>query len=412
MADGIMYQDAKDLLNGKFFSIILMTCLFLYPFASGLRGFNLQVGNAAMFLADIVLIFLFIVSVTVINVKVSDFIVAVFILSALVHVVSNQSPDVFTLYQGFRKSILWIICISLGARLCVSQSIVFINGIFVVCVFICLYSVKQSLMPGDFDRGLLSIQAANEYTNRIGDTQRSISILSSAFHVSFAAVLLLSISLCADWYSKLLRLAGVLCAAAGLYFSHTRTFAIIAILIVILHFLKLNIFRSLILLALLVNGALISLILYGFDPLDYVYAFFQGDDRFLNRSESYIMYSRYMYESYISWFAGHGLGSAGSTMGDKFASFDLPWIEPHNIFLKYLFEFGYIFGSAALLVLAYIWMVGCKQIYHSQLAKMNFYFGITLIISGLTITSVEAIPISLYVGTMFGTNFVMRGHNA
>lgn len=361
-----------------------------------------------MFFADIVLVLLFMIFVAVVNVKASDFIVVVLVLSALVHVVSDQSPDLITLYQGFRKSVLWIICISLGARLNERQSVAFVNGVFAICFFVCLYSVKQSIMPGDFDGMLLSVQSANEYANRIGDIQRSISILSSAFHVSFAAVVLLSISFCADWYGNFLRISGIICAGAGLYFSHTRTFAIIAILIGVIHILKLNMFKLFILFAFLVNGALVSLIIWDFDAIDYTIFLFQADDRFSNRSESYVMFFRYMGENHIAWFAGHGLGSAGSTLGAKFGIFDLPWIEPHNIFLKYLFEFGYTFGGAALMFLVYFWVVGCKQHSHAQFSRMNFYLGISLAISGLTITSVEAIPISLYVGTMLGINYNMR----
>lgn len=412
MSGLITYRESQSAISVRCSFVIFLACLVLYPLASGLRGISLPAGNAAMFLLDMVLIALFVVSVTTNSVKIPDIVVIVLLLSALVHVISDQSPDLLVVYQGFRKSILWIICISLGARLSARQGIVLINYLFAVCFFVCLYSIKQALMPSDFDRALLSVQAANEYTNRIGDVQRSISILSSAFHVSFAAIVLLTISLCADWYGKIFRFAALACAVAGLYFAHTRTFAIIAILIVALRVLRLNGLKSLVLLAVLLNGALMALTLLGFDVIDYVIELLRGDERFSNRAESYQMFSQYMDGNIIAWLAGHGLGSAGSTLEDGFNLYDYPWIEPHNIFLKYLFEFGYIFGGGALLLLIYIWISGCRQNQNFKLAKMNTYLGITLAISGLTITSVETIPVSLYVGALFGLNYTMRRRHA
>ena len=372
------------------------------PLASGLRGFDLAAGRAALLACDLALFVLFALALR----RQPWYPVALLLLFGLLigaaHVLLAAHPDAATLYQGLRKSLLWLFAIPVGASLGPAQATRVLRAIGASCALLALYGVKQALAPTGFDARLLAAQTGSVYANQIGGTLRATSLLSSGFHLGMAAVLLLALALSARGAPAWARLALIGLAAAGVVVSHTRTFLLVGPVLVVLQLLAARPGRWLAAAVSLALLWLAALVLLQTDPAAWLAEQLMADTRFTNRAQSYRLFAEHMAQNPAGWLTGFGLGSAGSTLAAAFAAAGAPWLEPHNILVKYLHEFGLPFTLALVLLLAALLARARARPGLSYAPRLALLALVILALSGLSITSVEAWPVNLYIGLILG----------
>jgi hypothetical protein len=124
------------------------------------------------------------------------------------------------------------------------------------------------------------------------------------------------------------------------------------------------------------------------------------DKRLGGRAISYTAFLDFWTQYPANMLVGFGPGSAGSGLMTEFARANAVWNEPHNVFLKYLFELGIPLGVVSLWML---YAVSARAISQGGEERW-FYLSLVLIvaIAGLTITSVEVWPINWYIGLILG----------
>jgi O-antigen ligase len=97
---------------------------------------------------------------------------------------------------------------------------------------------------------------------------------------------------------------------------------------------------------------------------------------------------------------GFGIGSAGSAQSGLFNG--PAHIEPHNIFLKYIFEMGIVAGAL------FLWLIGSMTMSALRFARLTgerdfiAMLVFSIVLSGLSITVVEAWPANVYFFLIIG----------
>lgn len=302
--------------------------------------------------------------------------------------------------QGLRKTLLILMAISIGMQVPLRHQRLVRNVIIFTLFYVCVYGIKQYFSFDSFDLALLAAQSSDIYSNMFGGQIRAMSLLSGAFHLGTAACALAAFAVFGDIRSKWLRalLWGV--ALAACYASITRTYIVLILAVPILTVLvrsKLSIVVGVYLFVL--AGIMMELFLEG--GISNILSLVLEDRRLGARAVSYTGFMEIWANNIQGLFTGFGLGSAGSALGEDFLSRNLVWIEPHNIFSKYLFELGIIVGPMAIWML--IWP-SWKAIKRKDNKERWFILAIVLVvaISGLTITSVEVWPINWFIGILVG----------
>ncbi|MEJ2002083.1 MAG: hypothetical protein P8X77_11945 [Maritimibacter sp.] len=378
-----------------------MAYIAFSPFASGLRGFSPGLGNVALLVADSALILSFAIAMLR-PMNLSHAFVLFLIFYALVqYVASPIEIDPLTFYLGFRKTLFVLMALIVGVTLTGTEARSAYRVMLLSLVLICLYGIKQHFHVSQFDLALLDALAADQYTNMIDGKIRATSLLSSGFHLGMAGTVLMTLVL----FRSGSRIGGIILisiAIFAIYASYTRTFLGLAIIILLFRTFLFGYLRSFLSLGLL-GLFLLFTYMAGFDPFGWVFETLLGDQRFTERSLSYVQFSSFISDEPELGLFGFGLGSAGSTLGGHFPYGY--WIEPHNIFLKYLFEFGPIM---AVLIFVWVGVMTWKStktavsapLFHPAVPPVLLSI---LVISGLFITSVEAWPISEYVAILIGS---------
>ncbi|WP_109808843.1 O-antigen ligase family protein [Sphingosinithalassobacter portus] len=377
--------------------------IFAMPIASAARGFSDEIGRTLLAMTDAMLIALFVLSLRYSrNRWFSWLVVFLLVYASLFMVVGSDFPSFSISYQGLRKSMLWLFAIGVGLALPQRSIRPLSRAMIAVLFLVCLYAVKQFFITSDFDRNLLDAQSASVYANKIGQYTRATSILSSGFHVGIAGCLLICFALSTRKMSLIVRVLLIGVSLFAIYASFTRTFLILAGAAIILRFTARSASRMYVVItsALLVLTALLML---NFDVVDDVYSALVNDDRFTGRGDSYDAFVSYLEQSPGGLLTGFGPGTAGSTLGDLYHPYGAPWIEPHNIFTKYIFEFGLPLALALFLTVGA--MVLRRPAYYEEkqfpreIARLAMF---VLAFSGLSITSVETFPVSIYIGFLVG----------
>ncbi|WP_169194923.1 hypothetical protein [Devosia sp. MC1541] len=379
--------------------LALSALLVLAPIASGARGLDASLGRALIAAVDVALVAYFMSTLTS---KRSGFdvLIAAMIGYAFVQwAFFVNFPGIEGAVQGFRKTFVLLVAISVGRHIKDENHSFIRASIVFSLIYVCLYGIKQRFYFDSFDQALLNAQSSDFYSNVIDNQIRSLSLLSGAFHLGTAACVLAMYAIFKSGLSKTKRLLLWAVAVGACYSSLTRTFLIIIFAVPLLTFLMQSKAR-------LVVGIYITVL--GVALLD----FFSGglvstefwalvyDDRLRGRSVSYLGFAEYWTEFPGALITGFGLGSAGSGLGEVFAQSGSIWNEPHNVFLKYVFELGIPLGCVALWIFFYFTKAAWLNAGRDRWVYVAMM--LVLAVAGLTITSVEVWPINIYVGILIG----------
>ncbi|SEL42541.1 hypothetical protein [Pacificibacter marinus] len=398
----VFIQPQPRNVDRSFLAFILVTLILCAPFASGLRVFSGVLGNVALLFMDALLILGFVIAVRRSRTPVIIFILFLVIYSLTFVATLDTYPSMFVYYLGFRKTIFFLLAMAIGIQMRAGEAELILKAVLVSLTMICLYGIKQSFFMSNFDFALLSLQSADSYTNMINGKIRAISLLSSGFHLGMAATLLIVIAIS----RKRLRLIDFCLIGIGFFAieaSLTRTFLYLSALL-ILSRIWLVTYKRAYVAAMILLLLLLLASLSGHDVLSPVFNIFSEDARFTNRFQSYIDYWEFATKRPYHGFLGFGVGAGGSTLGNHFEYGY--WIEPHNVFLKYIFEFGPFIASS---IFAWIFMIVKKSMTNMSdaspyLKQFPLALILIIIVSGLTITSVETWPISLFIAILIGAS--------
>ena len=384
--------------------ILVATFVFLSPFSSAMRAINLNFGNILLSICDTIIFILFFISILRGNREKYFCLFLVFIIfyTLIFHFQFSEAQGFSVFYLGFRKAMLFPIAIFIGHSLEFRQLEVLLKYSIISLTVICLNGIRQHFYFTELDHQLLSVQGSDIYTKVIGGNVRSFSFLSSGFHLGMAGFALLSMSL----FRRKISIVDILIASIALfavYASMTRTMLVICGIAILYRFLFLNFKNGILVILATVPMSLLVLYLFRIDIINSISSRVMNDDRFTNRFESYQNFSTFASHHPDYFVGGFGIGSAGSTLGTYFPHGY--WIEPHNLFLKYIFELGPIFGTV---MIFFIFRNFFKK---PKLASgeifIKFKLGkilmIGMAVSGLTITSVETWPINILIGLIFGS---------
>jgi hypothetical protein len=377
-----------------------LTILYIItvPAALALRGVSEQVGNLTLLATDAVFVAAFLLSLLN-RVSITGITsVAILVQSALFFLLAPDFPGADTLYLGIRKSVFFLMAVSIGLAITSRSKRHVLTALVVVLVFVCGYGLKQAVHLSEYDRMLMSTQAAGYFTGVYRGQVRASSVLSSGFQLGMAGALLLSLvlSMRMPAWARLV-VAGF--AVLSIMASITRTFLVISALLVVLWTLSKTWLRATFVLAFLAAVALTSE-LTGNSLIELLLS----DSRFTNRSASYVRFVSLLDRFPLGSLVGFGPGSAGSTLGEAFRVTGAAWFEPHSIYLKYVFEFGLPVAAIALLAVSLVVLRGFAL--HDEAIGvdrwLSLYAASIIAVSGFVITSVEAAPISLYIGILIG----------
>ncbi|OWK27719.1 O-antigen ligase [Sphingomonas mucosissima] len=205
---------------------------------------------------------------------------------------------------------------------------------------------------------------------------------------------MLSYALFSKRFGPYLSLAFAAIAVFAIYFTYTRTCLIIAAALVTYSFFRiLRIPAAIAALICLASYMLLAVSAPNEIPNPFTAA--SEDTRFTGRSISYKEASHQWAAHPVRLLTGFGVGSAGSAQGDLFEA--AAHIEPHNIFLKYLFEMGVPLGLTFIILLGWLF-VSAMRAARPQ-GERTFVLALSLItvVAGLTFTIVEAWPANVYI---------------
>lgn len=399
-------QDTAHFGSWKFSALVCLLIIFM-PLFSAVRGVSEPVGRGLMAFTDLCMVALFAWALFKPGLRTLKFLILGLIALSVFNIALwTHDVTLAATYQGFRKSMLWLLAICIGYSVRRRDRTIVMWAIISACALVALYAVKQWLFGySAFDFRMLDVQSSGEYTNIIGGRRRAISFLSSGFHVGMTGGLLVLAAMTLKSKRRFYNLAIALVIAAlgivAIYSSYTRTFMVVAAALACLQLSRTT--RHPLLRVGLITAA--GCVIVGGFTLGYFSAI-EGavfsDNRFTSRSISYETMAAHF--SAYPWGAlfGFGLGSAGSTLGGSFLPVNAVWVEPHNTLLKYVVEFGaplslWLFWEIAKVVRAARPDPALR--FDNSLSMLGIFL---LIGAGLTITSVETWPVSLYIGFIIG----------
>lgn len=318
--------------------------------------------------------------------------------------VVHKFPDYGTALLGVRKAAMFFVALSTGSGVAPKHRRRIHIAIIIALFYVCVYAIKQYFVFSAYDLILLSDQSSDYYTNYFDGRFRAISFLSSGFHVGMAACVLCAYALCYRRIPLWLRAVLYLTALWACYAALTRTFLLIFALITLYGLAqRLGAIGKFLMFSAGLMGLLITIVA----DRDFIRDIIEetaGDQRLRGRGVSYSDFSMYMSHHWYGLLFGFGPGSAGSALGDVFKASGASWIEPHNIFTKYVFELGLPIG---VLVLAAGVIIVARALRNGGQDRSTLMSIMLIIaISGLMITSVETWPIVVYAGLAFGMYLV------
>lgn len=376
----------------------LSAIIVLQPIASGLRGLSPGLGQIAIASLDGLLLLLALVRASSIR-QPAALVASAIALASLLYTLSLAQYPIVGLIAGFRKSFFVLVALLLASTFPANRRAQIHLSIIISCLIVSLYGIWQHFFFSQFDANLLAAQSADKYTNLYQGEHRSFSLLSSGFHAGLAALILASYGLFTKIVPTALRLVLVAISAASVYYTYTRTCLVILLLLISLKGCQLA--KVPLSLFFLIGALIYAFLLFSApDVIPNIFYAAADDSRFTGRATSYLGALNYWSTDPLSAVFGSGVGSAGSAQAELFEG--RPWIEPHNIFLKYLFELGFLLGVPFLLCLGFL---AARSLRKSRLAReAPFVIAILMIvlISGMTITVVEAWPANVYMFMIVG----------
>lgn len=385
---------------------VLVGIILFSPLASGVRGISPPLGHALMALCDAGILGIFLVTASLDLTQLSAMTILLTAYLLLYPLAVHKFPDYSTALLGVRKTVMIFVALAAGSGIALKHRSRVHLAIIISLFYVCLYAIKQYFSFSAYDMLLLSDQSANYYTNYFGGRFRAISFLSSGFHVGMASCVLCAYALCYRRVRLWLRVVLYLTALWACYAAFTRTFLLIFALITLYGLAQRAGSAGKFL---MLGGGIVALLVTSLVDRDFFPGILQettGDQRFLNRGASYTGFSTYMSHHWYGLFFGFGPGSAGSALGDIFRAYGATWIEPHNIFTKYVFELGFPFGLLIIILGVIIFARAIRN--GGEEKPILVSMTLILAVSGLMITSVETWPIVIYVGLALGMYLNVR----
>jgi len=377
---------------------LVMLIIFMQPLASGLRGISVPAGQGLILLCDVLLIALVFANIHRVRDRRLQVSLALMIFS-LVYTMTIPNFPPAGLIGGGRKSYLVLVALAVGAMVGEDRRRLIHLSVIAAGAVVAAYAIKQHFFFGAFDTNILATQTADKYTNLYKGEQRAFSLLSSGFHVGMVCLVLIAYSLFTRILGRASSLGLLTLALIALYFTFTRTCLIIALVMIayrICRTLRVPVVIAASALAIIYS----SLVVVAPDQVPNPFTAVSDDTRFTGRSVSYVDAAQDWGVAPLRLVTGFGVGSAGSAQGDLF---DGPaHIEPHNIFLKYVFEMGVALGLPFLLLIGGLIASAIRSA--KQDGERDFVAMITLavVVSGLSITVVEAWPANVYLFLIIG----------
>jgi hypothetical protein len=377
---------------------LVMLIILMQPFASGLRGISVIGGQSLILLSDVLLAAVLVGNIHRVRDRRLQGALAL-AAACIIYTLTVPSFPLAGLIGGVRKSFLILVALAVGAMISPDRRRDVHLAIITAGIVVALYAIKQHFFFDTFDVNLLATQTADKYTNLFKGEQRAFSLLSSGFHVGLLCLVLVGYSLFTKVLGRFNATALFILASVALYFTFTRTCLIIAFVMV-----AYRICRALRVPVVIAAGTVAvlygSLVIVAPDQVPNPFTAVSDDTRFTGRSVSYTAAAEFWGAAPLRLITGFGIGSAGSAQGELFNG--PAHIEPHNIFLKYIFEMGVAFGVSFLLLFGSMItsaIQSARRVGERDFVAMLVF---AVVLSGLSITVVEAWPANVYFFLIIG----------
>jgi len=367
--------------------------------------------------------FVFTTSSTKIIIGKIDLVAISLMLIAFICIFNPNIPSLQAGFEGFRKFAFMIYGFFIGRYLInyisLKRSLIFL---IYSSIFISLYGIKQFFLPTSLDYKLIDISTSSATTYMMGGHIRAFSTMSGPFHLGLflMSILLLLFTGAQKFpeYRKKYYLFSIpLIIALIMTVTKSNWFGlIIGIIFLILlnskHILKF-VYRGLIV------GVLLLILLLFFiqisSTIPELRTINEGFQAFTNPLNSPTMQFRLeLWSDTIfplisgSPWIGYGTGSAGEGLGHLFIPKNAIFTNAHNIFLKVMFEYGFIglaiFAIFLLVVFVIIWNVRKKVTnnFLKVVANWSLSFFVAIIATGMVGSILDAYPINLIFWMVLG----------
>jgi O-antigen ligase len=377
---------------------LIMLVILMQPFASGLRGISVVGGQGLILFSDVLLAAVLVGNVHRIRDRRLQGALAL-AAACIVYTLTIPGFPLAGLIGGIRKSFLILVALAVGTMINPNRRRDVNLTIIITGLVVALYAIKQHFFFDTFDGNLLAAQSSDKYTNMFNGEQRVFSLLSSGFHVGLLCLVLVAYSLFTKTLGRYPAVILFAVAMVAMYFTFTRTCLIIALVMV-----AYRICRALRVPVVIAASTVVVLyalfVIVAPDQVPNPFTAVSDDTRFTGRSVSYTAAAESWDAAPLRLVTGFGIGSAGSAQGELFNG--PAHIEPHNIFLKYVFEMGvvpgvlflFLFGSMITSAIRSARRIGERDF----VAMLVF----AVVLSGLSITVVEAWPANVYFFLIIG----------
>lgn len=386
----------------------LLLLLLAAPILAASKVYAPQLGPAPVLVLDALVFFETLVAVAYFQAwrrSVFTLLVSLLLLIGVAGVFNSNIPSYAIAYEGVRKSLFLFMAILIGIARWRDIDRYLIPWLAITLFIYSLYGVKPEALNNSFDSALIEAQTSGQYTFKIRGEQRAGSVFSSPFTFGMAGLLLYV--LCEHMYRQkripwAMHLIAGAVAIGGVVASGTRTTLIVfAALIAYFHMRMLLI----LLVPLSVAVGIYAETQFKSGEIDRFVGMYVTDDRFTTRGDSYTEAMSAFRGSPSAYLIGFGSGSAGDTLSTKYIEQSYISLTSHNIFLKYLFEYGIPGLVVCCLVFIVAWRDARTSETGTQLLRPLL---ILLILCGLSFSAVEAWPVGVYIGLVIGCAYQMN----
>lgn len=312
--------------------------------------------------------------------------------------VNSNIPSFEVGLLGWRKTCFALVGVGIGATLPPANRHRWerlLIGLLLVGLSVSL--ISHYLVP-NIERSIM--RAADVSTGQFGGRDRLQGIYAGPFHVALASAFLTTTAMSPE-RGRLVRVLSAAVGVVALLASNVRTGILATALVGLLAFLAVprggaRLRR----LSLLIAGGVAVLALgvgsvVAENPAVESLSSSTTDTRFRNRFDTWQQGFEMIRDRPV---AGHGSGSAGDTLGPRFAPLGRH-VTSHNVPLKLLVEGGLVAGGIAVAVWSAV-LTSVTIRLRTQLLAASA--ALLLIIFGLTGAIIEAHPIAFYLAILVG----------
>lgn len=316
-------------------------------------------------------------------------------------------PSLSVGLQGFRKSVLAIVGVLIGA--CVPRLRVRSTELFIVGLLLLLMTASiliHLFLPGVAAR-VGGSQQADVYTAIYDGRARLQGVFPGPFHAAACGLALLGWSLPRMSSHRFLAASAAIVGSLGIYLTLVRT-AYVAVALILLAFLatsatvgrRLRTAYLFVMASIVVIVAISSRGLAGDGPLSSLSSI-STDSRFLNRFPGYVEALELIPRSPIF---GWGAGSAGDVLDTYFVTGI--HVTSHNILLKFAVEGGLVGLGLFLTVITML----VKELWSAEPQKRSALLVLVSLLGlGLTGSAIETVPVSFFVLMLAGLALDRQG---